>query len=108
MSTLLERIASDAAKFVDPNIFGQAAIFSHTGGSPAPIYVLFNEEVEIPSLEDNNVLTTAPAAICRTADVALAARKDALLLGPTTYFVQRVEAKGGGLTMLVLSRHLVL
>ena len=108
MSTVLERIATDAAKFVDPNTFGQAATWTHIGSPPASINVLFNEEVEIPSPEDSNILTTAPAAVCRTSNVPTAARKDTLAVDSITYYVQRVEPKAGGLSLLILSRQSVL
>lgn len=100
-------IERDAAKFVDPTLFGVAAIYT-AGGQAVPvesttINVSFSEpqvdafEASPPAAED-----LAPTALARTQDVPNARSGDQLDIEGTTYVVRDATPDGCGHTVLEL------
>ncbi|MDA8122249.1 MAG: hypothetical protein M0Z38_06760 [Deltaproteobacteria bacterium] len=68
------------------------------------IPVIFdNEYIVTEGVEGRGIGSTAPVAVCKTADVPYAAPDDLLEVGGTTYNVILVKPDGTGVTMLVLS-----
>jgi hypothetical protein len=89
--------AEDRLSFLDPDEFGIAA----TVGT-ATVYGIFDDAHE--AIFDDEVGTTAPQFVCRTADVTSVVRGTSIVINSVTYKVTAVEPDGTGMTTLVLSK----
>lgn len=80
--------------------FGVSASFSHAGGAPSTVTVIFDNAFQF--LE--GVQSTSPTVTCKTTDVATAIQGDTLTIGGTVFNIIEVQPDGTGITTLLLSR----
>ena len=78
---------------------GVAATFKGTA-----ISVVFDNAYKVIDALTGGIASSAPQAICKSADVAAAVPGDTLIIGSTTYYVTEVEPDGSGITVLTLSK----
>ena len=83
--------------------FAVAATYTPSGGQAASINVLFIEPGTTLNIGGEEVITTAPIAICKTSEVSTAGHGATLLISGTTYYVMIPLPGGTGLTNLALS-----
>lgn len=76
-----------------------------TVGSAALSVIFDRAHIEALGGYGGGIDATAPAALLKTSDVAAnsIARNSTLVIAGTTYYVQRAQPDGTGLTLLVLS-----
>lgn len=84
--------------------FAQPAVLTMSGRSPKKISVIYNEPGAEIMLNEQQVITTDPTALCKTADVEDAAQSDTLKISGTTYYVLKNLPQGDGTSLLTLSK----
>lgn len=102
-TTLKARIASDVAKFVDPDHFGSIATLT-VSGVASTIYVNFIEAWVDMSPDGVELQDYGPVALCKYTDVDDAVAGSTLKIGTTTYYlVHKPEDNGFGMAVCRLS-----
>lgn len=95
--------ATELAVFFDADDFGVAATYTPSGGSPATVNGIFdNEFFEVEAGGEIAVAMEQPRFTCRTSDVSTAAEGDSITINSTAYTVRVVQSDGTGVTVLVL------
>lgn len=95
--------ATELAVFFDADDFGVAATYTPSGGSPATINGIFdNEFFEVEAGGEIAVAMEQPRFTCRTSDVSTAAEGDSISINSIAYTVRVVQSDGTGVTVLVL------
>lgn len=95
--------ATELAVFFDADDFGVAATYTPSGGSPATINGIFdNEFFEVEAGGEIAVAMEQPRFTCRTSDVSTAAEGDSITINSIAYTVRVVQSDGTGVTVLVL------
>lgn len=94
----------------EPNIwfnlddFAKPAVLTRSGRSPIKINVIFNEPGAEIMLNEQQVITTEPTALCKNSDVEDAAQSDILKIDNTNYYVLKILSQGDGTSLLTLSK----
>lgn len=97
--------ASDLDTVFNTDEFAETATYVRAGFPATFIPVIFeNNYAVIQEIGETGMGVPTPQVLCKTADVANAARGDTLVVGGTTYYVQEVRPDGTGITTLILSR----
>ena len=91
--TLKSDMVTDLAAFFDADAF---AVIATVKGVPVT-GIFYREYVEV-----QNIAGERPVLVCRTADVAVAAQYDAVVVSGTSYRIRAKEHDGTGVTKLVL------
>jgi len=95
--------ATERAIFFDVDDFGVAATYTASGGSPATVNGIFdNEFFEVEAGGTVAVAMEQPRFTCRTSDVSSAAEGDAITINSIDYTIRVVQVDGTGVTVLVL------
>ena len=95
--------ATERAIFFDVDDFGVAATYTASGGSPATVNGIFdNEFFEVEAGGTVAVAMERPRFTCRTSDVSSAAEGDAITINSIDYTIRVVQVDGTGVTVLVL------
>lgn len=95
--------ATELAVFFDADDFGVAATYTPSGGSPATVNGIFdNEFFEVEAGGEIAVAMEQPRFTCRTSDVSTAAEGDSITINSIAYTVRVVQSDGTGVTVLVL------
>ena len=68
------------------------------------ITVLFDDEYQELDLLSGMASSSAPAVHCKTADVSVAAKGDAVVVNSVNYIVTAIKPDGTGMTTLVLKK----
>lgn len=84
--------------------FAQPAVLTMSGRSPKKIYIVFNEPGAEIMLNEQQVITTDPTALCKTSDVEDAVQSDTLKVGSITYYVLKNLSQGDGTSLLTLTK----
>ncbi len=96
--------ALDLETVFDTDEFAQMASYTRQGFAPAPIPVIFDKEYAVAEAPGTQgVGTSAPTALCKTADVLNVAAGDQLLIGAALFYVIEARNDGAGVTTLLLS-----
>lgn len=103
MPSAFDRLASDdAAKFVDPTLFGVAATYTRAGyTASSTVNVTFDH----PTVHQDNpaALDPHPAALARTEDIPDAGPGDRLVIDSISYFATEAVPDSHGHTWLRLT-----
>lgn len=85
--------------------FAVDALYVPDLGTASTIKVIFDNNHAVIELlgEGAGVESTAPVAVCKTADTPDIKRNEILEIDETTYYVKTVEEDGTGMTKLILS-----
>jgi hypothetical protein len=98
-------LTSDLDTIFSTDELAQTASYVRQGYPSAQIPVIFgNEYVVARGSEEVGVGTSAPTALCKTADVPAAAEGDTLTIDGMTYHILEVQPDGTGVTLLILSK----
>jgi len=89
--------------FIDTDSFGQAATYTPSGGGPASITIIFDNEFFLSTIAGSGYENTNPTALCKTTDVSTATNGATLVTDSVTYYVIGVQPDGTGFTKLILS-----
>lgn len=84
--------------------FARPAVLTMSGRSPKKIKIVFNEPGAEIMLNEQQVITTDPSALCITSDVEYAAQSDTLKMGSTTYYILKNLPQGDGTSIITLSK----
>jgi hypothetical protein len=104
MPSALDRLTTDASKFVDATLLGQEATYTAAGQSAGTsIYCLFVNADSINDPLGIETGSTGPAALVRTTDAPSARSGDKLVAGGTTWRVMDARPDGHGHTLLTLT-----
>ncbi len=105
MPSAFDRLATtDAAKFVDPNLFGVVVTYTQAGqASGASINVSFAEPRLGAALDQPDSQDRQPSCLARAADLLNVGPGDKLIIGSTTYYVLEARPDGFGHTWLSLT-----
>jgi hypothetical protein len=104
MPSAFDRFALDAAKFVDPTLFGVPATYTRDGAaSSTTINVSFAEPIEAFGIGEVNAIDSQPGALARASDVPNAGRGDRLDVAGGTYAVIEALPDGFGHVWLRLT-----
>jgi len=105
MSTLRERIASDAGRLFRESLLGVEAVYTATGASVSrTISVGFAPPYSQVDMFDGEATNTTPVAFVPETEVESPARGDTYLIDDVTYYAQKVIPNGIGLNIVTLSR----
>ena len=98
-------LTSDLDTIFKTDELAQTATYIRQGYASAQIPAIFgNEYVVAQGSGEQGVGTSAPTALCKTADVPAAAEGDTLAIGGMTYHILEVQPDGTGVTLLILSK----
>lgn len=105
MSSAFDRLATlDAAKFVDPGLFGGAAVFLQAGQPDVSLNVSFTEPMIGAALDQPGCQDVQPGCLARAADLPNARRGDLLVIADFPYSILEVRPDGVGHVWLRLAR----
>lgn len=106
-TTLKQRIASDAAKFVNTSHFGSVATLTVGTGITATVSTInvnFNDAWMAMDPDGVELQDIGPVAMCRSVDVADASTGDTLKIDTTTYYLlHEPQDNGYGMAVVRLS-----
>ncbi len=91
------------SEFINTDDFGQSATYTASGGSPATITIIFDNEFFLSTIVGSGYENTNPTALCKTTDVSTATNGATLVTDSVTYYVIGVQPDGTGFTKLILS-----
>lgn len=104
MSTAVQD-AFDLGREAMRDVAGESAVYTPVGGTASNItLVAFIENYELLDPAGINVIGTTPAAQVSSVDVPTPKHGDSLVRSGVTYYLQRPEDDGLGITLLILSR----
>lgn len=99
----------DLDEFLDPDEFGDMAIFHHASGTHSPpVCGLYDDPFMSAQLGEYDAETSAPRFTCKAFDVALVKRKDTVTIstqaGAIELAVLSVQPDGTGLAVVRLAK----
>ncbi|HLB00905.1 MAG TPA: hypothetical protein VJO14_05935 [Bacteroidota bacterium] len=98
-------LTSDLETIFNTDELAQTATYIRQGYASAQVPVIFgNEYVVAQGPGEQGIGTSAPTALCKTADVPAAAEGDTLTIDGMTYRILEVQPDGTGITLLILSK----
>jgi hypothetical protein len=84
------------------NSIGLSATYTSDSGIPASITVLFDNDYQGIDLASGQIMSSGPAAYCKSSDVPNATQGDEMTINGVLYTVIGIEPDGTGLTILRL------
>ena len=100
----MPNFTDDLDEFFKTAHFATSVTYTVSGGSPATILVIFEDESANTDQLTQEVYNTRPAVTCRASDVPSITNADTFTINSTTYYVRKVLPDGTGLTKAELSK----
>ena len=105
MPSAFDRFATlDADKFVDPTLFGVAAVYLRHGEPDLALNVTFAEPTFGDALDQPGCQDTQPSCLATLADLPNARREEILVIADYPYAITEARPDGTGHVWLRLAR----
>lgn len=103
MRSFSEQLTNDLDVFINTDDFAETVTLLQSGSPQAQINIIWDDNYEIIDTQTGQILSSSPAATCKSSDVSSVALRDIIIRGGINWRVIKI-VPDGNFTVLILSK----